>query len=129
VDLGAEIEDRFVHLIAHEYIHVQQAAEQPNPTVLECALQEGVAGFLGELISGGISNIAVHRAARGRELEIEKRFAAALDKTDLSAWFDNTTTEDVGQFGYWVGCRLRRHIFRMRRIHRRPFATSCTQKS
>lgn len=104
--LGADIEDRFVYLIAHEYIHVQQAAEQPNPTVLERALQEGVADFLGELISGGISNVAVHRAARGRELEIEKNFAADLDKTDLSAWFDNTTTEDVGQLGYWVGYRI-----------------------
>jgi hypothetical protein len=104
--LGADIEDRFVYLIAHEYIHVQQAPEQPNPTVLERALQEGIADFLGELISGGISNLAVHQAARGRESEIEERFAADLDLTDLSAWFDNTTEEDVGQLGYWVGYRI-----------------------
>jgi hypothetical protein len=104
--LGADIEDRFVHLIAHEYIHVQQAPEQPNPTVLERALQEGIADFLGELISGGISNVAVHVAARGRELEIEEKFAADLDRRDLSAWFDNTTAADVGQLGYWVGYRI-----------------------
>jgi hypothetical protein len=109
--LGADIEDRFVYLIAHEYIHVQQAAEQPNPTVLERALQEGVADFLGELISGGISNVAVHQAVRGRELEIEKNFVADLDKTDLSAWFDNTTKEDVGQLGYWVGYRIAKAYF------------------
>jgi hypothetical protein len=104
--LGADIEDRFVYLIAHEYIHVHQAPEQPNPTVLERALQEGIADFLGELISGGISNVAVHQIARGRELEIEERFAADLNRRDLSAWFDNTTTEDVGQLGYWVGYRI-----------------------
>jgi hypothetical protein len=104
--LGADIEDRFVHLIAHEYIHVQQAPEQPNPTVLERALQEGIADFLGELISGGISNVAVHEAARGRELEIEQKFAAERELRDLSAWFDNTTAADVGQLGYWVGYRI-----------------------
>ena len=71
--LGADIEDRFVYLIAHEYIHVQQAPEQPNPTVLERALLEGVADFLGELISGGISNMAVHQSARGRDREELRR--------------------------------------------------------
>lgn len=109
--LGADIEDRFVYLIAHEYIHVQQAPEQPNPTVLERALQEGVADFLGELISGGISNMAVHQSARGRELEIEKSFAADVDRRDLSAWFDNTTKEEVGQLGYWVGYRIAKAYF------------------
>ena len=109
--LGADIEDRFVYLIAHEYIHVQQAPEQLNPTVLERALQEGVADFLGELISGGISNVAVHQSARSHELDIEERFAADLDRTDLSAWFDNTTPEEVGQLGYWVGYRIAKAYF------------------
>ena len=104
--LGADIHDRFVYLIAHEYVHVQQAPEVPNPTVLERALVEGVAEFVGELISGGVSNEAVHRSARGREREIEEKFAADLDQKDLSAWFDNTTEKDVGQLGYWVGYRI-----------------------
>jgi hypothetical protein len=110
--LGPDIDDRFVNVIAHEYIHVQQAPERANPTVLERALEEGIAEFLGELISGGISNVAVHDAARGRELEIETRFAADLDKRDLSAWFDNTTTDDVGQLGYWTGYRIAQAYYR-----------------
>jgi hypothetical protein len=109
--LGADVGDRFVYLIAHEYIHVQQAPEQPDPTVLERALEEGIAEFLGALISGGISNVAVHQSARGHELEIEERFTADLDRTDLSAWFDNTTKEDVGQLGYWVGYRIAKAYF------------------
>lgn len=104
--LGADTDDRFVNVIAHEYIHVQQAPALANATVLERALEEGIAEFLGELISGGISNVAVHAAAQGHELEIETRFAADLDKHDLSAWFDNTTAEDVGQLGYWTGYRV-----------------------
>ncbi len=104
--LDPGVDDRFVHVIAHEYIHVQQAPERLNPTVLERALEEGVAEFLGDLISGGLANLAVHRSAKGRELEIETAFAAALDQRDLSAWFDNTTAREVGQLGYWVGYRI-----------------------
>lgn len=109
--LGADIDDRFVNIIAHEYIHVQQPPERENPTVLQRALEEGVAEFVGELISGGVSNVAVHESARGRELEIEARFVGDVDKTDLSAWFDNTTAEDVGQLGYWVGYRIARAYY------------------
>jgi uncharacterized protein YjaZ len=110
--MGANIDDRFVNVIAHEYIHVQQAPERANPTVLQRALEEGVAEFVGELISGGIANVAVHALAEGRETEIETSFAADLDKTDLSAWFDNTTAENVGQLGYWVGYRIAKSYYR-----------------
>jgi hypothetical protein len=110
--LGDDVDDRFVNVIAHEYIHVQQAPERADPTVLQRALEEGIAEFLGELISGGVSNVAVHASAEGRELEIERRFAADVDRTDLSAWFDNTTAEDVGQLGYWVGYRIARSYYR-----------------
>ena len=109
--LGENVDDRFVYVIAHEYIHVQQAPERANPTVLVRALEEGVAEFLGELISGGISNVAVHQSAKTRELAIESRFAADLDKRELSAWFDNTTPDDVGQLGYWVGYRIARAYY------------------
>lgn len=109
--LGADVDDRFVNVIAHEYIHVQQPPERARPTVLQRALEEGVAEFLGELISGGVSNVAVHASAQGRELEIETRFAADLDKTDLSDWFDNTTADQVGQLGYWTGYRVARAYY------------------
>jgi hypothetical protein len=54
----ANPEDRFVHIIAHEYVHAQQPRElvdDQNPTVLEGSLIEGAAEFVGELISGGVS--------------------------------------------------------------------------
>jgi hypothetical protein len=107
--LDKNIDDRIVHVIAHEYIHVQQApelADTEDLTVLERSLVEGIADFMGELISGGVANMAVFASAKGREAEIETRFAADADKKDLSAWVDNTTPEDVGQLGYWVGYRI-----------------------
>ncbi len=113
--LGADVDDRFVHVIAHEYIHAQQApvlASTEDLTVLQRSLLEGIAEFVGELISGGISNVAVGPSASGREREIETRFVAAADTRDLSAWVDNTTADDVGQLGYWVGYRVAKAYYR-----------------
>jgi hypothetical protein len=115
--LTADVEDRIVQVIAHEYIHAQQAPALANNepqtvlTVLERSLIEGVADFVGALLSGGVANVAVHALAKGRELEIETRFAADVDKTDLSDWLDNTTSESVGQLGYWVGYRIARAYY------------------
>jgi hypothetical protein len=119
--LGGDVDDRFVNVIAHEYIHTQQApalANTENLTVLERSLVEGVAEFLGERIAGGVSNVAVFASAAGREREIESRFAADIDKTELGDWFDNTTAQDVGQLGYWVGYRIARAYYQQARDKR-----------
>ncbi|MBI1211331.1 MAG: lytic murein transglycosylase [Alphaproteobacteria bacterium] len=112
--LGGDIDDRLVHVTAHEYIHVQQApalADNEHLTVLERSLVEGVAEFMAEMISGDISNVAVRASAQGHELAIETKFAADLDKTDLSDWVDNTTPDNVGQLGYWVGYRIAKSYY------------------
>jgi uncharacterized protein YjaZ len=43
---------------------------------------------------------------KGREKEIETRFAADVDKTDVSDWLFNGTQEKPGDLGYWVGYRI-----------------------
>jgi hypothetical protein len=103
------VEDRFVHVIAHEYIHVQQPeslANNERPTVLEVSLIEGTAEFVGEMISGGVGNPGVWAEVKGRETEIETLFATEEDKTDLSNWLFNGTLEKPGDLGYWVGYRI-----------------------
>ena len=103
------LEDRFVHVIAHEYIHVQQPqemADDPNPTVLEGSLVEGAADFIGELISGGLSNIQLAVITHGHEAEIETAFVADEDKRDLTSWLYNGTMDKSGDIGYWVGYRI-----------------------
>jgi hypothetical protein len=112
--LAANVDDRFVHVIAHEYIHPQQApalTDDDHPTVLERSLIEGVAEFMAELISGGVSNDAIRASAKGHEKEIETRFVADEDKTDLSQWVDNTTPKNVGELGYWVGYRIAKSFY------------------
>jgi hypothetical protein len=106
--MNADVEDRFVHVIAHEYIHVQQVralVDDEHPTVLEMSLIEGAADFLGELTSGGLA-YSYDAATRGREGAIETAFAADEDKTDLSAWLYNSTHVKQGDLGYWVGYRI-----------------------
>jgi hypothetical protein len=113
--LNPNVEDRFVHVIAHEFVHVQQdsaLAEGEGLTVLEVSLMEGVAEFVAELISGDVAYSYFRSIVAGRELEIETAFVADQDKTDLSDWVYNTTTEQPGDLGYWVGYCIAKAYYR-----------------
>lgn len=110
--LNPDVEDRFVHVIAHEYIHIQQSEELADrvagdvPTVLDISISEGVAEFVGEMISGDIAYGSLRGDVAGREAEIEWAFLSDKDKTDLSDWVFNSTPEKPGDLGYWVGYRI-----------------------
>jgi hypothetical protein len=113
--MNPDPEDRFVHVIAHEYGHIQQSQAQqalspgdPGATVLELSLIEGAADFVGELISGDIGNQATSASAKGHEAQIESGFAADEDKTDTSSWLYNGVPSPgkPTDLGYWVGYRI-----------------------
>ncbi|MEJ6790973.1 DUF2268 domain-containing putative Zn-dependent protease [Brevundimonas sp. BR2-1] len=107
--INPDIEDRFVGVLVHEYVHTQQSAamtEEQARTVLEISLAEGVAEFLTEVLSGAPAYAYFGPLTEGRELEIETRFAADVDKTELSDWLYNSTMETPGDLGYWVGYRI-----------------------
>ena len=98
-----------MHVIAHEYAHVQQVAalvDDEHPTVLERALIEGAAEFVAELTSGKTGYAHFAALTKGREQEIETAFVADVDQTDLSRWVDNSTMEQGNDLGYWVGYRI-----------------------
>lgn len=107
--INPDIEDRFVGVLVHEYVHTQQSAamtEEQARTVLEISLAEGAAEFLTEVLSGAPAYAYFGPLTEGRELEIETRFAADVDKTELSDWLYNSTMETPGDLGYWVGYRI-----------------------
>jgi hypothetical protein len=111
--LNPDVEDRFVHEIAHEYTHVQQALQSPalyndpKPTVLDSSLIEGAAEFTATLITVEAAFHSPFAPSVGaRDKEIETRFAADEDQTDLSQWIDNGTLTEPGDLGYWVGYRV-----------------------
>ncbi len=113
--MNPDVEDRFVHVICHEYVHIQQAhalAGRDDLTVLERSLLEGGAEFISEQISGLAGQAHFPELTKGREKEIETAFLADQDKTDLSAWLDNSSLEKPGDLGYWVGHRIVKSYYR-----------------
>jgi len=107
--MNTDVEERFVHTIAHEYVHVQQPhalVDDDNPTVLQDAIVEGAAEFVGELISGAPGYTYFGPMTKGREKAIETQFVADEDKRNLSHWLNNSTPERPGDLGYWVGYRI-----------------------
>ena len=107
--MNPNVEDRFVHVIAHEYAHVQQVRElvdDEHPTVLERSLIEGAAEFVAALTSGKTGYAHFDALTKGREREIETAFVADVDQTELSRWVDNSTMEKGNDLGYWVGSRI-----------------------
>jgi hypothetical protein len=107
--LQPSIEDRLVHLIAHEYAHLQQfphGGEDAVPdTVLKQSLVEGEAELIAELTSGEASESHLQRWTKGREHEIGEAFLADVDSADLKPWLYNGvgTPDKPGDLGYWVG--------------------------
>jgi hypothetical protein len=113
--MDPNLEDRFVHTIAHEYGHIQQPSDvqdleagDPGVTVLRMSLIEGAAEFTAELISGAVGNYQHKAWTRGHEASIEAAFVQDEDKTDLSNWLNNGpgTPDKPGDLGYWVGYRF-----------------------
>lgn len=111
--LNPNVEDRFVHTVAHEYTHVQQALQspafydRPKPTVLDASLIEGAAEFVATLIARERAFRSPYTPTdRARYQEIEAQFVADQDKTDVSQWIDNGTLTQPGDLGYWVGYRI-----------------------
>lgn len=129
--MDPNLEDRFVHVIAHEYGHVQQAYAAPaiynkdKPTVLEASIVEGAAEFTAELIAGGPGEVAsppFRATFEGRGKQIETRFIADEDKTDLSKWMYNGSLDKPGDLGYWVGYRIVKSYYQHAADKRRAVA-------
>ncbi|HEY0334084.1 MAG TPA: DUF2268 domain-containing putative Zn-dependent protease [Stenotrophomonas sp.] len=111
--MNPDPEDRFVHVIAHEYGHIQQPGSDfeegdPSATVLRVSLLEGVAELIAELTSGSVGNPGLTRWTHGHEAEIESAFVRDMDSTDLSKWAYNYRpgSDEPYDMGYWVGYRI-----------------------
>ena len=107
-----DVTERFVHLVSHEYVHVQQKwgtrDAPPDATLLFQSLLEGGAEFVGELSSGEVANLHLKSWTRGQECRIERAFRKDAFGTDLSRWLYNGTgtPDEPGDLGYWVGYRI-----------------------
>ena len=115
--IEADDEDRFVHVIAHEYVHVQQPlaqVEDREESVLRAALVEGAAEFVAERMTGSVAYPLLHQWAKGREKELETIFLAEKDQKAIgSRWLYNQKGAGgwPGDLGYWIGYRVAKSYY------------------
>jgi hypothetical protein len=105
--------DSLEFVIAHESIHIQQAAagsiRGSAGTLLEQAITEGSADFLGELVSNGIINGKIYAWALPRESALWADFKNDMNGQDVSRWLynqDTATADRPGDLGYFIGYRI-----------------------
>ena len=97
------------HTVAHELIHFQQNQLSQDTTLLRGALIEGMADFLGELISGKTANSRLAVYAKGREKQIWTDFKKEMYLNRASNWIANSdqeTADKPADLGYWVGYQI-----------------------
>lgn len=95
--------------VAHELIHFQQNHLAQDTTLLRGALVEGMADFLGELISGKTANSRLAVYAKGREKQIWADFKKEMYLNKVSNWIANSdqeTADKPADLGYWVGYQI-----------------------
>lgn len=101
--------DRVPHIVAHELVHYQQDYA-PGRSLLRQSLNEGVADFVAELISGRHINPAAHTYGDAHEAALWCEFRGAMHGTDTGGWLYNgaSSAERPGDLGYYVGYRIAR---------------------
>jgi hypothetical protein len=101
------------YLVAHELVHIQSRPDTGTVTLLERALREGGADFIGELISGSHTNRVQRAYGDAHERELWTEFQAAMHGTDISRWlFQGDRSRDrPADLGYYIGYRICRAFY------------------
>jgi hypothetical protein len=97
------------NLVAHELIHYQQDGMKQDTTTLSYAIREGMADFIGELISGNNANQVLNAWAKGKEKQIWGKFTKDMYFNRYDNWIANSqqaTPDNLPDQGYWVGYEI-----------------------
>jgi Predicted Zn-dependent protease (DUF2268) len=100
--------------VAHELIHFQQDSLKQDTTALCYAIAEGMADFIGELISGKNANERIHVWANGKEKQIWQRFTVDMYMDKYNNWIgngDQETPDNPADQGYWIGYQICKAYF------------------
>ncbi len=95
------------HIVTHELIHYQQKYPAAD-TLLARAMNEGVADFVAELVSGGNINDHLHRYGNARERELWEEFKKGMDAKDVSRWLyqGDQSKDRPADLGYYMGYKI-----------------------
>lgn len=113
LDFGAKLlmnKSKYIpNIVAHELIHFQQDHMKRDTITLGHAIKEGMADFIGELISGGTANEKIFEWAKGKEQQIWADFEKDMYYNRYANWIANynTATKDsYPDLGYWIGYEI-----------------------
>lgn len=94
-----------VSMVAHEAVHTRQQGR--NTDLLVSVVNEGVADFVTELVTGLNINSHIHAYGKAHACEIQNEFNAAVKQksTDLKPWLYNgrSAGSRMPDLGYYVG--------------------------
>lgn len=97
------------YTVAHELIHYLQDGMAADTTLLKAAIVEGMADFIGELISGKTANERLKVFAQGKEKQIWQAFEKEMYLDRAYNWIANSdqeTKDKPADLGYWVGYEI-----------------------
>ncbi len=93
-------------IVAHELIHTQQHYRRDS-RLLAQVLTEGIADFLGEMLSGGNINAHVYEWADPRAPELWADFQKVMLGTERAGWlYSNRGEGEPNDLGYWMGYQI-----------------------
>lgn len=96
-------------IISHELIHFQQGENVKDTITLGYAINEGMADFIGELISGKSANPQVVEWVKGKEQKVWERFKKDMFFNRYDNWianYENASDDNFPDLGYWVGYEI-----------------------
>ncbi|MDO7850043.1 gliding motility protein GldB-related protein [Hymenobacter convexus] len=94
-------------LMVHELVHRNQGPQ--DGTLLSYALNEGMADFVAELVTGHITNARLHPYGNAHEKQLWADFQKEMLGTNPDNWMANgnqETPEKPCDLGYYVGYRI-----------------------
>ncbi|HEX8329133.1 MAG TPA: DUF2268 domain-containing putative Zn-dependent protease [Hymenobacter sp.] len=94
-------------LMVHELVHLNQGPQ--DGTLLNYALNEGMADFVAELVTGHVTNARLHPYGNAHEKELWADFKKEMLGTNSSNWMANglqETPEKPCDLGYYVGYKI-----------------------
>jgi hypothetical protein len=98
-----------VDMVAHETIHTQQR-EKDLKNLAEFALNEGIADFLSEQVTGLNINRRIHAYGLANDCTLKKEFLMDYqkDKKDITGWLynGNKAITRPADLGYYIGYRI-----------------------
>ncbi|WBL22956.1 gliding motility protein GldB-related protein [Zunongwangia sp. HRR-M8] len=97
------------YIVSHELIHFQQNDLKNDTITLGYAIKEGMADFIGELISGENANKKIVDWAKGKEKQIWADFKKDMYYDRYNNWIANyskASEDSYPDLGYWIGYEI-----------------------